>query len=481
MSVKRRILLGIFLVFFALFSKAQVAGNRIARDFISKDALNGSGIGLAVRDLSTGRIVMSEGSGLLLAPASTLKTVTTAAAMELLGPDYRFRTVFGYSGRLDTIVETVTGDLVVKGGGDPTLGSMVAGAKGSPDAIAQQLTEALKKSGIVTIAGDLVVDVSAYDPFQVPGSWAWEDIGNYYGAAPSALTFADNMIRLYFDSPAKSGEPVTLVRTFPEISWLSWQNELKSSFVNRDLAYVYGSPWGEKRLVRGSIPSGRKSFEVKASMPDPSLYLGHFLASRLAESGIRLKGSVKIVSENQEFTPVLTLYSPPLVQIIHEINHESVNLFAEHLVLQLALEKSGKGNMQEGLKLIEAFWKEKGAGEPVFLEDGSGLSRYNAISARFLVKVLTHMHDSKNGALFRLSLPSAGNGTLSGFSGTDFPGETLRCKSGSMERVRGYAGYLQCVSGSQLAFAVLVNNFPATSGDVMREIMELLKELRKNY
>jgi D-alanyl-D-alanine carboxypeptidase/D-alanyl-D-alanine-endopeptidase (penicillin-binding protein 4) len=190
---------------------------------------------------------------------------------------------------------------------------------------------------------------------------------------------------------------------------------------------------------------------------------------------------VRIVSEKQDFTPVLTLFSPPLVQIIEEINHESVNLFAEHLVLQLALENSGKGNMQEGLKLIEAFWKKKGAEEPVFLEDGSGLSRYNAISAQFLVKVLTHMHDSNNGVLFRSSLPSAGNGTLTGFSGTDFPGETLRCKSGSMERVRGYAGYLQCISGRQLAFAVLVNNFPATSGDVMREIMELLKELRKNY
>ncbi len=480
-NVKRGLFIYSFLIFLAGFSEAQVTGNRISCDFISNRVMKGSSVGLVVTDLSNGKILMSEGSNLLLAPASTLKTVTTATALELLGPDYRFQTMIGYSGNRDTVLKTLNGNIVVKGGGDPTLGSMINGMTGSPDSIARQITDALKKEGIVTVTGDLVVDVSAYDQLALPGSWAWEDIGNYYGAAPSALTFADNMIFLYFDSPAKSGEPVTLVRTFPDIPWLSWQNELRSSSVNRDLAYIYGSPWGEKRIIRGTIPAGRKMFEVKASMPEPPLYFGDFLAAKLAESGIQLRGSVRIVSAKVEFTSVLTIFSPPLEQIIREINHESVNLFAEHLVMQLAFEKTGKGSLQEGLNLIEGFWKENGVAEPFFLEDGSGLSRFNAVSSQFLVRVLTRMHGSRYGMVFRTSLPSAGNGTLTGFPTEDFPGETLRCKSGSMERVRGYAGYLQCVSGRQVAFAVLVNNFPATSQDVMREIRGLLKKIRLNY
>jgi len=109
------------------------------------------------------------------------------------------------------------------------------------------------------------------------------------------------------------------------------------------------------------------------------------------------------------------------------------------------------------------------------------LSRYDAVSAGFLVKVLRVMHDSRHGAIFKSSLPSAGNGTLGGFSQDDFPGETLRCKSGSMDRVRGYAGYLQCRSGHEVAFAILVNNYPGTSQEVVGKIRELLKKIRNTY
>lgn len=479
--MKATLYVGYLLVFLSGFTQAQEGKNRIFRDFVSKAVVKGGEAGLAVTDLATGKALMSEGSELLLAPASTLKTITTATALELLGPGYRFSTLVGYSGKLDPVSGVLKGNLVVKGGGDPVLGSKLSGVSGSPDTLAALVADSLGRKGIKTVTGDLVLDVSSYEPWSVPGSWAWEDLGNYYGAAPSALTFADNMISLYFDSPSKSGEPVTLVRMVPDLPWLSWQNELKSSSVNRDLAYVYGSPWGEKRLIRGTIPAGRKGFEVKASLPEPPLFLGHFMKEKLAGAGIQVKGDVRIVCENQEFNNVCTLMSLPLSEIIREINHESVNLYSEHLVMQLALEKSGKGSMQEGLKVIEEFWKEKGVDGPVFMEDGSGLSRFNAVTPQYLVQVLIQMYRSKNGSLFKASLPSAGNGTLGGFRQDDFPGETLRSKSGSMERVRGYAGYLRCVSGREVVFALLVNNFPGTSQEVQREIKELLKKIRNSY
>ncbi len=479
--MKLRIIICLFFLFPHLFGGAQPSGHHLTRDFTSTAILKGAGIGICVAELSSDRILLSEGKDLLLAPASTLKTVTTATALELLGPRYRFRTDFGYTGNIDKSNNKLDGDLVVRGGGDPTLGSTVMEGALSPEAIIKQLSQALKMAGIETISGDLVLDVSGYGPAETPGSWAWEDIGNYYGAAPSALTFADNLISLFFDSPSKAGEAVDLVRSEPELPWVTWQNELKSSSVNRDLAYVYGSPWGEKRVITGTIPAGQKEFLVKASMPEPPRYVGHFLAEKLTAEGIRILGSLKMISKKQEFVPLTTVWSPPLIDIITLINHESVNLFTEHLVMQLASEKSGAGSFQDGLNIISGFWKEKGFDGTVFMEDGSGLSRYDAVSAGFLVKVLRVMHGSVHGGIFKSSLPSAGNGTLGGFSTDDFPGESLRCKSGSMDRVRGYAGYLQCKSGREVAFAVLVNNYPGASQEVVGKIRELLKEIRNSY
>ncbi|MFZ2794770.1 MAG: D-alanyl-D-alanine carboxypeptidase/D-alanyl-D-alanine-endopeptidase [Prolixibacteraceae bacterium] len=479
--MKLRIFICLWLIPGVQFAVAQGQNHRLVRNFTTDPALKGSGVSIYVSDLDGSRVLMSESAGQLLSPASTMKVITTAAALEILGPDYRFQTEFGFSGQTVRHENMLKGNLVVRGMGDPTLGSAAFGDSLAPEAIARHFTEALKKEGIVTVTGDLVIDVSAYDGYVAPGSWAWEDIGNYYGAGPSALTFADNMIHLWFNSPQKTGEPVDLIRTFPDLPWLSWQNELKSSSVNRDLAYVYGSPWGERRVIRGSIPAGRKAFEVKASMPEPPRYFGQFLLENLAGSGITLLGSLRVTDKKQEFTLLTTVWSPPLKEIITLINHKSVNLFTEHLVMQVAYEQSTRGRMEEGLQVISGFWEEKGIVEPLFMEDGSGLSRYNAVSSRFLVEVLKYMHGSKNGVLFRSTLPSAGNGTLGSFATADFPGETLRCKSGSLERVRGYAGYLKCQSGREVAFSILVNNFPGTSQEVVRKIRNLLLEIRKNY
>lgn len=474
-------LLGWFLLGVPHSMQAQAPAGTMVRSFRQEAALRGASVGIYMAELSSGKILMSEGAGLLLAPASTLKTVTTAAALELLGPGYRFRTVYGYHGRIDTEKGWLEGDLVVRGGGDPTLGSSAMEEALSPEAVATRIIGRLKQNGITTIGGDLVVDISAYPEGEIPGSWAWEDVGNYYGAGASALTFADNTISLFFDTPARSGEPVTLVREEPRVPWVRWQNELKSSSVNRDLAWIYGSPWGAERVIRGTIPAGQKDYSIKASLPEPPRWFGTFLSSSLTAAGIAFQGKVIVADHPAELVPLDTLYSPPLSRIIKEINHKSVNLYAEHLVLQMALEKTGKGDLAQGLQTMTSFWKEKGVAEGLILEDGSGLSRFNAITAHTLVRILTLAAQGPQGPVFRSSLPTAGNGTLSGFTSTDFPATTLQCKSGSMERVRAYAGYLRCASGRDIVFAILVNNFPGTAQEVTAKIRELLRETRRKY
>jgi D-alanyl-D-alanine carboxypeptidase/D-alanyl-D-alanine-endopeptidase (penicillin-binding protein 4) len=451
----------------------------IIKEFVSDPSLAGASSGIMVCDPVSGEPLLVHNASTLLAPASVLKLVTSATALEILGPDYRFSTTLLYSGQIDTIRLVLKGDLIVRGGGDPTLGSAFFEDVTPPEAFAGEWISDIRKSGIKEITGNLLMDASAFPGMTVPGSWSWDDIGNYYGAAPSPLTVFDNMIRLYFDSPVLPGEPVILSRTEPATPGIVWQSEVKSSAVNRDLAYVFGSPWGEKRIITGTIPGGRKNFVVKAAMPDPPLMLGFFLKQKLDSAGIVIRGEVKVITEKADGMILSVIKSPPLSEILRVLNHESVNLFADHLVYQIELEKSGRGSLENGLELIHRFWKDYSVRDTFFIHDGSGLSRFNAISAQQIIQVLGHMLQSSNRDVFLGSLPVAGKGTLSSFSTSAFPGQSLRCKSGSIDKVRCYAGYLQCDSGREVAFAILVNNYASGSAEMGRKLQKLLLGIKK--
>ncbi len=473
--------IGISLIYGVLLLSTLDSNGQKTNDFLSDSALEFSSTGISVVDLRTGEMLMSENPRMLLAPASTLKLLTTATAIEILGPDYRFKTELGYTGSVQPDSGILEGNLVVKGGGDPTLGSNYFANRSEPDAFLDGWVRDVKKSGITRIMGDLVLDVSCYARYATPGSWAWEDIGNYYGATPSALTYSDNMVRLYFDTPEQSGEPVILTGCDPSQEGVSWLNEVKSSHINRDLAYVYGSPWGENRVILGSLPAGRKGFMVRASMPEPALCLGIALKEKLESAGIGCEGIVRVSSEAMVFQVIAEVLSPVLTDIVRIVNYESVNLYAEHLILEIARTSAGSGSLMKGIEAVQYFWKEHGIREPFFLEDGSGLSRFNAISASHFTHVLLYMHRSSSGSLFRQSLPPAGKGTLGSFSIHDFPGNTLACKSGSMDRVRGYAGYLACDSGREVAFAVICNNFPLTQTEMVRKMQKLILGIKREF
>jgi serine-type D-Ala-D-Ala carboxypeptidase/endopeptidase (penicillin-binding protein 4) len=479
LQVNIRIFIGILFFIGSLNLEAQKTHSKAIKEFISDPKLSGSSIGIYVIDAASGKVLASENSQQLMAPASTLKLVTSAAALEMLGPEYRFKTELGYTGQLQKESQLLEGNLVIRGGGDPTLGSAMFENIFAPDDFIREWISALKKDSILKITGDLIMDVAAFEGNTLPGTWAWEDLANYYGAVPSALTVFDNQVKLSFDSSGKPGDSVRLVRIEPDIPMITWKNSMTSAAGNRDNANIFGSPWDKTRVISGTIPAGRKNYEIKASLPDPPALLGIYVKDKLSEAGIELSGNVIVTDRPQTMSLLSTHLSPPLSQIIAVLNHESVNLFADHLVLQIALEKTGKGNLETGLQLIKSFWKENGVRDTFFTEDGSGLSRYDAISAAQLTTILQFMIHSKDSSVFRSSLPEAGKGTLTSFKTADFPGKTLQCKSGSLSRVRGYGGYLKCDSGREAAFAVLVNNYLVTSAEMGKNLQRLLAGLKK--
>lgn len=473
----------LFCFFIAIWgAEAQSNAAQIsAAKFMVNGALSGASVGIVVADASNGLILGEIHPNLLLSPASVAKLITSAASLEQLGPDYRFETTFLLEGNFDTISGKLSGNLVVMGGADPTLGSAWFNQNKIPDDFFQKLAEGLSEIGIKAISGDLVIDLSAFEHWAIPDKWVWEDIGNYYGATAYGLNIFDNTLRLYFDTPALPDRPVRLVSHYPAIESLMFLNEIRSSTINRDRAYVYGSPWDTKRVLRGTLPVNRTGFEVRAALPDPPEVFGRMLAGALMSSGISISGSIVTTQNKRQGERLLEIVSPPLTDIITQFNHESINLIGEALVLELGRVSSGFGSREAGLAVLNRFMQTNVTPQSFFVDDGSGLSRFTAISARQMSDLLRFMHLSKNSQPFRNSLPAVGSGTMRSFSAARFPGNTLRAKSGSMTRVRAYAGYLTANSGRELTFAVIANNFSGTQQEVIQAVEDMLWEIKVAY
>ncbi|HCE58265.1 MAG TPA: D-alanyl-D-alanine carboxypeptidase/D-alanyl-D-alanine-endopeptidase [Prolixibacteraceae bacterium] len=442
---------------------------------LQKPEYRNATVGIVIADAKTGERLFELNPDQLMIPASTLKIVTTATALEMLGADYRFETKTGFTGAIDE-TGTLHGDLVIVSGGDPTLGSAWFNTSKCKNWFLKDWVEQIIHSGIKEIKGNVVLDGSLYHIEEVPPTWVWGDIGNYYGANASAFTVYDNLFTITFRS-GKAGEKTEIIQLEPNLSDLKIDNRVLSSEINSDQAYVFGSPMDNNRIIRGTIPKEKKAFSIKASIPNSAALLGVELLSVLKAEGIKIGGTV--VQDSVENVKIIHVHqSPTLTEIVKTVNHESVNLFAEHLLLQLSAEKTGVGSREKSIELVQQFWNEKGFNvSSLFMEDGSGLSHFNAISPAFITSVLVDMKSSKNSVSFVESLPNAGEGTLSSFSTQKFPGNTLSVKSGSMTRVRCYAGYLKTSSGKEIAFSIMFNHFSGSQSKLRAGIENLLSTL----
>jgi D-alanyl-D-alanine carboxypeptidase/D-alanyl-D-alanine-endopeptidase (penicillin-binding protein 4) len=475
------IVTGIFILVVS-YGFAQTASTPIQQkidDWQTAPGLLNSSTGLAITDTKTGEELFKSVPQLSLVPASIMKVVTTATALEVFGPDFRFITTLSYSGfvRNDTLI----GDLQVIGGGDPTLGSKYFPETGK---FLDDWTAAVKDLNIKAIKGNIILDATIYESQMIPNTWIWEDIGNYFGAGASGISVFDNLYEIHLSSEPVAERPTKIVKIVPEIPDLELINEVQSSYVNSDQAYVFGSPDENKRIVRGTIPRNKSDFVVKASMPNPSALLASEFMKKLAASNITVLGSPKFEKVNTKDHQSLllsALQSPSLREIIKVTNHESVNLFAEHLLKHMAFQQYGLGTTKDGCKFVIQFWKNKGLDlNGFFMSDGSGLSRFNALTASQMVEILNYMKTkSAYASDFYQSFAPVGSGTMTVFKSYNFPNQCLRAKSGSMTRVRCYAGYLTTKSGKELSFSVMLNNFSCSQIEAINEVEALLIELRK--
>lgn len=474
-----------FIVSFIFFSICSFSQDLKNETFRSDSALTHASVSLCVANANTGEIVIDYNSGISLAPASVMKVITTAAALELLGPDYTFKTTLGYTGKLNKRFGTLRGNIIIHGGGDPALGSQYF-SDHYGDFVKIWIAE-IKKLGIKRIKGKIITDDSYYDYQPVPSKWLWEDEGNYYGAGAYGLSVYDNSYDVHFQT-FYEGAPTIIKDVIPETCRVPLSNFLVSAG-NTDEGYFYSAPYSYSGWVAGKAPINQKDFILKASISDPPLLLAKVLTQRLKEIKIKVSGTPSTSRTDNTFKsdkviPITETISPTLAEIVNVLNHESVNLFAEHLIKELGKKFKNNGSTSSGSEVITDFLEKSGINiNGLFIEDGSGLSPVNAVNTRELVRLLVFMKNKgKYFNEFYSSLPDAAkNGTLKNYFKDPVFENRLKAKSGSMTRVRSFAGYFTTKSGKNMVFSIIINNYSGPLKVITAGIEENIKELILNY
>jgi len=459
------------------FGQLQEAINSFSKD----SKLEHASISFYAYDLSSKKTISELNGKASLPTASTAKLYPTAIALEMLGKDFRPETKIYVNGRIEKGI--LHGDLIVRGGGDITLGSRFFNDSGHEKDFLKQWLDSVRKAGITKIEGNIICDGSDFGYMGIPDGWSWGDQGNYYGAGVSGISVYDNTLFYQFKTSSRAGDTAHLVNIFPNYPELSFRNQIIGSTKGGDNSYIYGSPFSNYRFGVGTLPINSSLFQVKGSHPDPEHQLSLDLYQFLIENGIQISGAPQSYLKSSlqpisyEDHEILFSYSGRTIEEIATItNMKSVNLFAEGLLCLIGYHFSSKGTTEEGLKQIELFLESKKISQQGFyLNDGSGLSRSNGISARHFCHLLEYMYHSKSYSVFEKTLPIAGkSGTLSSLCSGQIGQGRIYAKSGTMNRIKSYSGYVKTKSGKTVAFGFIVNNFSCSSSELTKKMEVVL-------
>jgi D-alanyl-D-alanine carboxypeptidase/D-alanyl-D-alanine-endopeptidase (penicillin-binding protein 4) len=448
--------------------------------FTKEKGMKNASVGFLLIDVKTGKEIAAFNPDMSLSPASTMKLFSTATALELFGEDHRFETKIQYDGEIKNGI--LYGNIYIKGGGDPTLGSSRFEQNYKNPFFLSEWAEKIKALGINKIEGAIVGDAQYFSTNIIPNLRAWEDIANYYGAGACGLSIYDDFFEITFKSGANAGDTTYITEIKPEIPFLKLTNYVKASDSKADEAFVFGAPYVYEREIRGTIPKASSNFTIKAALPDPAHFAALELERYLKTIGVTIsKSATTIRKMNLEKSlvytkrkEIYTTFSPKLSEIVYTTNKISFNLYPEHLLTHIGIKLLNMNDSESGAGALKMFWQKKGMDtEGMFIRDGSGLTRYNFVTSRQLVFLLQYIKNTgKYYTAFNNSLPVAGkSGTLRNMCKKSVAEDNVRAKSGSISKVRAYSGYATAASGQEMAFAIMVNNYTCKDTE-MRDLLE---------
>lgn len=443
---------------------------------------------LSVKYVDSGESLISLNQNKNLIPASILKVFITAAALEYLGPNYRFKTGLYYDGRIKKGI--LFGNIYIVGGGDPSLGSgRVKGALPF-NKVFSKWTASLKRAGIKKINGAIYADDSLYNGMPIPGSWAWEDIGNYYAAWPTALSINDSLYKLYFKPSKKVGDTAAVIKTAPNMNKIKFTNFMKTGPAGSgDHGYIFNMPKNYRAVLRGFIPQNGKEFSIKGAIPDPPVFCAEYFKKYLKARGVKVTGRALRLSKKKRYSNkklLSEILSPPLKNIINATNKKSFNLYAETLLRHIAALKGGRGSIDGGLYTLKEFLSSNYIDvSEMKLRDACGLSRLNTVKAKNFTNLLFKIYSKKYFDHFYNSLVAPGEleatGHIKQFALGTYLQKNIKIKSGSLNGVRSYCGYLKTKKKRIIAFTSIINNYSIKSSKINEIHKNLLLKIAEEY
>ena len=440
-------------------------------------------LSVCVYNVRQNKAIYSHNADQSMVPASVEKLLTTGVGFARLGSTFRFTTKVGMRGSVDRD-GVLHGNIYITGGGDPLLGSYRY-RQTAPDSLFYGWMRALKRKGVRRIDGRVCYNVTIFDEQPLHDSWQWGDVGNYYGAGVNGLNFHENMYFVYFNPGQRIGFPASVTGVKPKNLEVHGICEVTTGHENSgDNVVIYGSPLSKDRLYRGTVPLGKQNFAVRGALPDPAKSCADLFAAYLRNHGISISSnSMQIYSQPDSMRLVVDQYSSEYYTIAQYTNLTSNNIYAESIFKYLGYKKYGIGTFANGSRAIMDYLKEKNiATGGIRIIDGSGLSRNNAVTTDFMCRYLSTISREPFYDDFLQSLAKVGeSGTAKNLLPNLPTGITVHVKTGTMDGVKAYAGYVVTSRGETLAFSIISNGHDCTSEEVAAKLNRILYKIATLY
>lgn len=444
---------------------------------LTKDELAGARLSVRVIELPHGRVLYSYKSEEALSVASNAKIVTSAAALDLLGPDFELSTTLVACGNVSG--GTLYGDLVLVGKGDPSISRHFAGA----DVMAplRFFAKECQASGIKRVSGDILANDFYFDRQLLCTSWPSDQWIHWYEAPVCALAFNDNCVDATIN-PGSSDGTKAIVKIRPDVGYITLSNSIKTtSSLKQHRGYGYGFYRGKTDTsvtARGYYYIKAGPVEATFTVPDPSLYLATGLRAALSDAGIRVDGHCRRMDAKDtsrlDGASVIAVNRVTLADVVKYCNLNSQNLYAEMLFKTLGKEIEGEGSFEAGSRAVGRFLAKAGIQPGEYtVSDGSGLSPQTRFSAMALTEVLKFMYTHRHVTPFRDSLPLSGyEGSLaSRLAEGPYLGK-IRAKTGYINGASALSGYALTSNGKTLAFSLIFNDFKGSNRYTIKPIQD---------
>ena len=460
-------------------TQAKTKVQRYVESISRSESLKSSAFGVfAVTE--GGDTLASWNSGQRMLPASTMKLITTGMSIHLLGPDYKYVTRIGYNGAVKDGI--LNGDIYIVGGGDPTIASKDSIAL-SRQELFTQWKSFLDKAGIRAVTGHVIGDGRYFDGPLEKDSWSYQDIGTAYGAGGDGLCFYGNAQDFKVSAGPAVGSPVDVSPVFPVLPWMTYEYPCKTAPAGTgDELYLFNTEFAPYAEIRGSFAIDRKAkteeFSNKFGAYTCAYYFCEFLKSQgiIASKGPadvrhgRVRADISsyergpYAAKVDDLTMVGMTYSPSLKRIARETNLKSDNFYAETLFRTLGRRLHHSASYDSSYVAVSEVMKSLGVNaDGVRIVDGSGLARHNYISPDFLVRFLSAMMDSPSFGDYIQTIGQPGDRHYESRL-KDAPSSVksrVHLKSGSMNGVRCFSGYIEPSAGSKaetIIFSIMTNN-----------------------